>query len=218
LDAIKINLATFDFRYQRIARLVLIGVAAFVLLVSVNAIRIWFQNQGRLAAHRQKIERLESSLAEQRGQQKARADRGGGGEPEKIENNIIRISRLVARDVFPFDRLLDMLEANLPEGVHLGRLEANETIGAVLLEGVAESMDRVTVFVNQLESLEEVSRIALSKLTFQDEKDGNSAPGPQQISFVIEGNLALETFLPAETYGHLASILEAPIAASVKEK
>jgi hypothetical protein len=218
LDAIKINLATFDFRYQRIARLVLIGVAAFVLLVSVNAIRIWFQNQGRLAAHRQKIERLESSLAEQRGQQKARADRGGGGEPEKIENNIIRISRLVARDVFPFDRLLDMLEANLPEGVHLGRLEANETIGTVLLEGVAESMDRVTVFVNQLESLEEVSRIALSKLTFQDEKDGNSAPGPQQISFVIEGNLALETFLPAETYGHLASILEAPIAASVKEK
>jgi hypothetical protein len=218
LDAIKINLATFDFRYQRIARLVLIGVAAFVLLVSVNAIRIWFQNQGRLAAHRQKIERLESSLAEQRGQQKARADRGGGGEPEKIENNIIRISRLVARDVFPFDRLLDMLEANLPDGVHLGRLEANETIGAVLLEGVAESMDRVTVFVNQLESLEEVSRIALSKLTFQDEKDGNSAPGPQQISFVIEGNLALETFLPAETYGHLASILEAPIAASVKEK
>lgn len=218
MDAIKINLATFDFRYQRIARLVLIGVAAFVLLVSVNAIRIWFQNQGRLAAHRQKIERLESSLAEQRGQQKARADRGGGGEPEKIENNIIRISRLVARDVFPFDRLLDMLEANLPEGVHLGRLEANETIGAVLLEGVAESMDRVTVFVNQLESLEEVSRIALSKLTFQDEKDGNSAPGPQQISFVIEGNLALETFLPAETYGHLASILEAPIAASVKEK
>jgi hypothetical protein len=111
-----------------------------------------------------------------------------------------------------------MLEANLPDGVHLGRLEANETIGAVLLEGVAESMDRVTVFVNQLESLEEVSRIALSKLTFQDEKDGNSAPGPQQISFVIEGNLALETFLPAETYGHLASILEAPIAASVKEK
>lgn len=218
MDAIKINLATFDFRYQRIARLVLIGVAAFVLLVSVNAIRVWFQNQGRIAAHRQKIERLESSLAEQRGQQKARADRGGGGEPEKIENNIIRISRLVARDVFPFDRLLDMLEANLPEGVHLGRLEANETIGAVLLEGVAESMDRVTVFVNQLESLEEVSRIALSKLTFQDEKDGNSAPGPQQISFVIEGNLALETFLPAETYGHLASILEAPIAASVKEK
>ncbi|MCG6906916.1 MAG: PilN domain-containing protein [Desulfobacteraceae bacterium] len=218
MDAIKINLATFDFRYQRIARLVLIGVAAFVLLVSVNAIRIWFQNQGRLAAHRQKIERLESSLAEQRGQQKARADRGGGGEPEKIENNIIRISRLVARDVFPFDRLLDMLEANLPDGVHLGRLEANETIGAVLLEGVAESMDRVTVFVNQLESLEEVSRIALSKLTFQDEKDGNSAPGPQQISFVIEGNLALETFLPAETYGHLASILKAPIAASVKEK
>ena len=218
MDAIKINLATFDFRYQRIARLVLIGVAAFVLLVSVNAIRIWLQNQGRLAVHRQKIERLESSLAEQRGQQKARADRGGGGEPEKIENNIIRISRLVARDVFPFDRLLDMLEANLPQGVHLGRLEANETIGAVLLEGVAESMDRVTVFVNQLESLEEVSRIALSKLTFQDEKDGNSTPGPQQISFVIEGNLALETFLPAETYGHLASILEAPIAASVKEK
>ena len=124
----------------------------------------------------------------------------------------------MARDVFPFDRLLDMLEANLPDGVHLWRLEANETIGAVLLEGVAESMDRVTVFVNQLESLEEVSRIALSKLTFQDEKDGNSAPGPQQISFVIEGNLALETFLPAETYGHLASILEAPIAASVKEK
>jgi hypothetical protein len=124
---------------------------------------------------------------------------------------------LVARDVFPFDRLLDMLEANLPEGIRLGRLEANETIGTVLLEGVAESMDRVTVFVNQLESLAEVSRIALSKLTFHEEKDGTSATGPQQISFVIEGNLALETFLPAETYGNLASILEAPIAASLKE-
>jgi hypothetical protein len=218
LDAIKINLATFDFRYQRIARLVLIGVAAFVLLVSVNAIRIWFQNQGRIAAHRQKIERLESSLAAQRGQQQAQAARGGGAEPEKIENNIIRISRLVARDVFPFDRLLDMLEANLPEGVHLRRLEASETIGAVLVEGVAESMDRVTVFVSQLESLEELSRIALSELTFHEEKDEKSAPGPQQIYFVIEGNLALETFLPAETYGSLASILEAPIAASVKEK
>lgn len=217
MDAIKINLATFDFRYQRIARLVLIGVAALVLLVSVNAIRIWFQNQGRIAAHRQKIERLESSLAAQRGQQKDQAARGAGAEPEKIENNIIRISRLVARDVFPFDHLLDMLETNLPEGIQLRRLEANETIGAVLLEGVADSMDRVTIFINQLESLEEVGRIALSKLTFHEEKDGKSTPGPQQISFVIEGNLALETFLPAETYGNLASILEAPIAASLKE-
>jgi hypothetical protein len=195
----------------------LIGVAAFALLVSLNAIRVWFQNQGRIADHRQKIERLESSLAAQRSQQKAQAARGAGAEPEKIENNIIRISRLVARDVFPFDRLLDMLEANLPEGIRLGRLEANEAIGAVLLEGVAESMDRVTVFVNQLESLEEVRRIALSKLTFLEEKDGQSTPGPQQISFVIEGNLALETFLPAETYGNLASMLEAPIAASLKE-
>lgn len=217
MDAIKINLATFDFRYQRIARLVLIGVAAVLLLVSVNAIRIWFQNQGWIAAHRQKIERLESSLAVQRGQQKDQAARGAGAEPEKIESTIIRISRLVARDVFPFDRLLDMLETNLPEGIHLRRLEANETIGAVLLEGVAESMDRVTIFINQLESLEEVGRIALSKLTFHEEKDGKSAPGPQQISFVIEGNLALETFLPAETYGNLASILEAPSAASLKE-
>jgi hypothetical protein len=217
LDAIKINLATFDFRYQRIARLVLIGLAAVVLLVSVNAIRVWFQNQGRIAAHRQKIERLESSLAAQRGQQKAQAPRGAGVEPEKIENNIIRISRLVARDVFPFERLLNPLEANLPEGIHLRRLEANETIGALLLEGVAESMERVTVFINQLESLEEVNRIALSKLTFHEEKDGKPAPGPQQISFVIEGALALETFFPAEAYGHLASILEAPIAAALKE-
>jgi Tfp pilus assembly protein PilN len=217
LDAIKINLATFDFRYQRIARLALIVLGAVVLLVSVNAIRVWFQNQGRIAAHRQKIERLESSLAAQRGQQQAQAARGVGAEPEQIENNIIRISRLVARDVFPFDRLLDLLEANLPEGILLRRLEANEAIGAVLLEGVAESMERVTVFINQLESLEEVSRIALSKLTFHEEKDGKPVPGPQQISFVIEGALALETFFPAETHGHLASILEAPIAAALKE-
>lgn len=217
MDAIKINLATFDFRYQRIARLALIGLAAVVLLVSVNAIRVWFQNQGRIAAHRQKIERLESSLVAQRGQQKAQAAQGAGAEPEKIENNIIRISRLVARDVFPFDRLLNLLEANLPEGIHLRRLEANETIGAVLLEGVAESMEQVTVFINQLESLEEVSRIVLSKLTFHEEKDGKPVPGPQQISFVIEGALALETFFPAETYSHLASILEAPIAAALKD-
>ena len=65
--------------------------------------------------------------------------------------------------------------------------------------------------------LEEVSRIVLSKLTFHEEKDGKPVPGPQRISFVIEGTLALETFFPAEAYGHLASILEAPIAAALKE-
>jgi Tfp pilus assembly protein PilN len=217
LDAIKINLATFDFRYQRISQLVLIAVAVVALLVSINSIRMRFQYQSRISAYQHKIERLESSLADQRGQQKAQADRSVAMEPEKIENNIIRISRLVARDVFPIDRLLDMLETNLPDGIQLRRLEANENIGAVVLEGVAESMDRVTLFINQLESLEEVSRIALAKLTFHQEKNGKSAQGPQQILFVIEGALALESFLPAETYGNLASILEAPTAASLKE-
>jgi Tfp pilus assembly protein PilN len=217
LDAIKINLATFDFRYQRISQLVLIAVAVVALLVSINSIRMRFQYQSRISAYQHKIERLESSLADQRGQQKAQADRSVAMEPEKIENNIIRISRLVARDVFPIDRLLDMLETNLPDGIQLRRLEANENIGAVVLEGIAESMDRVTLFINQLESLEEVSRIALAKLTFHQEKNGKSAQGPQQILFVIEGALALESFLPAETYGNLASILEAPTAASLKE-
>ncbi|MFO7495891.1 MAG: PilN domain-containing protein [Desulfobacterales bacterium] len=217
MDAIKINLATFDFRYQRISQLVLIAVAVVALLVSINSIRMRFQYQSRISAYQHKIERLESSLADQRGQQKAQADRSVAMEPEKIENNIIRISRLVARDVFPIDRLLDMLETNLPDGIQLRRLEANENIGAVVLEGVAESMDRVTLFINQLESLEEVSRIALAKLTFHQEKNGKSAQGPQQILFVIEGALALESFLPAETYGNLASILEAPTAASLKE-
>lgn len=218
MDAIRINLATFDFRYQRIAKLVLIGFTVAVLLISINSIRLGLQNRSRIAAYQHKIERLESSLADQRGRQKAQTAQGGAAEPEMIENNIIRMSRLVVRDVFPIDRLLDMLESNLPDEVQLLRLEANETIGAIVLEGVAESMDRVTLFINQLESLEAVSRVALAKLTFNQGKNGKSAQDPEQIMFVIEGALSLESFLPAETYGNLASILEAPTAASLKEK
>jgi Tfp pilus assembly protein PilN len=218
LDAIRINLATFDFRYQRMARLVLIGVAAAVLLISLNLIRMRVAYQSRISAYHLKIEHLESRLADQRAQQEARAARGVAMAPEQVENNVIQVSRLVARDVFPIARLLDLLETNLPEGIQLRRLEANENIGAIVLEGVAESMDRVSLFVNQLESLEDISRVALGKLTFHEGKNEKSAQGAQQISFVIEGALALDRFLPAETYGNLVSILEAPTAESLKEK
>lgn len=208
-------MATFDFRYQRIGHWVLIGFAVFVLLVSINSIRMGFQYQRRILDHRQKISQLETNLIGKRSAQKAPVAKDDAAETEK---KIVQVSQMVARDVFPFDRLLDMLEDKLPAGIQLQRLEANEKIGLVVLEGVAKAMDRVTLFIKQLESLDGFSKIALAKLTFDQEKKGKAGQGPQQIVFVIEGTLVLERILPLETYGDLASVLTGEAGTPLKEE
>jgi len=150
LEPIKINLATFEYQDKRLAYPVMLMTALIILLISILSIRTGINTQGEINEYEKTIESQEQNAIKRQQIKKETTRRLKDTEIESLKKDIGFINSLIKMDAYPYDRMLDTLELCLPRGIVLSDLKMSKDLNMVTLQGKADSMEKITDFINSL--------------------------------------------------------------------
>jgi Tfp pilus assembly protein PilN len=188
LEPIKINLATFEYQDKRLAYPVMLITALIVLLVSILSIRTGMNTQGEINEYEKTIDSQEQSVIKRQQIKKENVRRLKDGEVESLKKDIDFINGLIKMDAYPYDRLLDSLEVCMPQGVVLSDLKMSKDLDMVTLKGEVDSMDNITVFLNNLNDSKIFKNNNLLNLSVsrEDNRGEDSSSMDDAITFEME--------------------------------
>lgn len=150
MEPIKINLATFEYQDKRLSYPVMLITALIVLLVSFLSIRTGINSQGEINEYEKRILSQEQDSIKRQQIKKETARRLKDTEIESLKKDIAFINSLIKMDAYPYDRMLDTLELCIPGGIVFSDIKMSKDMNMMTLQGKADSMDKITVFMNSL--------------------------------------------------------------------
>ena len=171
MEPIKINLATFEYQDKRLAYPVMLVTAFVVLLFSFFSIRTGINTQGEINEYEKTIDSQEQGAIRRQQIKKESTRRLKDKEIESLKKDIDFINGLIKTDAYPYDRLLDSLEACMPQGVVLSELKMSKDLNMVTLMGKVDTMDKITVFINNLNELKIFKNNNLLNLSVSQENN-----------------------------------------------
>jgi hypothetical protein len=205
----RINLTTLEHLNKRRLQGVLAAVLALLLAISVWNLYLGLRYHGERRTYQSRIDRLEKEL-------------GQGTATDSLDDAAWRsaqqagrfLNRLVAIDIFPWPLVLDVLEEAIPQGVALNRFSPDDDLNALLLEGTAESVERLTQFQSALEKTPLFSSVALQTMALEGRGAGGSGPAMSGsgLSFELRCRFNLTRLFPEENRGGLGWTLAKPEA------
>ncbi len=124
--------------------------ALIVLLISFLSIRTGINSQGEINEYKKRIVSQEQDSIKRQQIKKETTRRLKDTEIESLKKDIAFINSLIKMDAYPYDRILDTLELCIPGGIVLSDIKMSKDMNMVTLQGKADSMDKITVFINSL--------------------------------------------------------------------
>ena len=124
--------------------MVLIGIAGCL------DIYLFLSHRSTVAVYRQKIDQLKQEMAESESVGAGTPLGLSKGEKEAVTQQVKFINTLIMKDIFPWPRVLDMLETDLPEDMLLERVTHSQDYKTLVLLGAAGSPDVVASFMDRL--------------------------------------------------------------------
>jgi Tfp pilus assembly protein PilN len=191
LETIKINLATFEYQDKRISYPVMLLVAVMVLIISSLSIKAGLNGQSQIKGYESSINEREQGLLKK--QQIKESPSLKDNEIESIKNEVNFINGIINQHAYPYDRLLDPLEAFVPQGVVLSSFGMSKDFNRVILNGRADSMNDITLFLNNLNNSTIYKNSNLMNLSVSPEgKTPEETASSAGITFEIESAIAKE--------------------------
>lgn len=148
METIKINLATFEYQDKRLSYPVILVVSVIVLMISSLSIKAGLNRQAEIKEYEKIISEREQSTLKK--QQIEKTPRLKDTEIESVKNDASFISGIINQHAYPYDRLFDALEASAPNGVVISSFGMSKDFNKVILDGKADSMNNITLFLNNL--------------------------------------------------------------------
>lgn len=186
METIKINLATFEYQDRRISYPVMLVAAVIVLLISSLSIKTGLDRQAKIKEGEKIIYNQEQSALKR--QQIEKAPKLKDAEIESIKNDANFINGIINQHAYPYDRLLDALEDGVPKGVIISSFGMSKELNKVILDGKSDSMNNITLFLNNLNDSKIYKNSNLLSLSVSQEN--NTEEGPTSsgngITFEIE--------------------------------
>jgi len=190
LETIKINLATFEYQDKRISYPVMLLVAVMVLIISSLSIKAGLNGQSKIKGYETSINEREQGLLKRQIKESPRLK---DNEIESIKNEANFINGIINQHDYPYDRLLDPLEACVPQGVVLSSFGMSKDFNRVILNGRADSMNDITLFLNNLNNSTIYKNSNLMNLSVSPEgKTPEETASSAGITFEIESAIARE--------------------------
>jgi Tfp pilus assembly protein PilN len=187
MNALSLNLATFEYRTRRVAAMLLFVTGLAVVVISLNSIFGGLELRDEIREYEKRIEQLENVRAKAAAHGRGKTEKPLGQEAMRtIKEQASLVNQLIVSDLFPWDRLLDGIEGALPEEVLLSSLRPSGDRKKITLTGRARSTESLSRFMGGLEDSDVVERAALTKLHVERENGHSSA-----MAFEIEGKLRL---------------------------
>ncbi len=204
MQPIKINMATVEYFDKRYVHSALIGFAAFILIISSHNIYSFFNNKKEINNYTEKISRLESSLIGEKRILNEKMEKTGENKITSASKKTLFVNRLIARDIFPWNQLLYMLEIRLPDEMLLTNFSPSENFKHLTLKGSADSTGAISLFLTRLNDWDLLQNNILTSLSLIK---NNSKEDNGKIQFTIESTFRVDRFFTSNGYGDLGKIL-----------
>jgi len=208
LETIKANLSTYDYFDMRLANLICIGLVISVLLVSAYNIHLYFRFQKEIHDYEEK-----NVLMEQRFQKIKHMQ---GESSKKIDENDINsikakadfVNRLIAIDIFPWQKILDELELIMPGDMILQDFTTSDDFSTIILKGDAGSTQSISLFLNRLNAVKLFQNNLLLGFNVKSGTLAGETKGETLVlRFKIESQLRIDLLFSECGYEDLGKIL-----------
>jgi Tfp pilus assembly protein PilN len=203
MTPIPLNLAT-EARFHRWRiRLVIAALALLGLFFTAGGLLRAARLAGQVAAYEADLARLAAERADRERVRRAEKMSVSEEELEKTRRRAHWINRQIARDLYPWVRLLDALEANLPGTLYLTRIVSEDGGRGLRMEGFAASMEQVSGYLQKKESVALFERIVLENVEVEPMETESAEGGWPPVGFEIDSRLQPRQLFPPETYGSI---------------
>lgn len=176
MEPIKINLATFEYQDKRLSYTVMLLTALIVLIVSIFSIRSAANTQTEIKEYEKKIAEQEQNIIKRQKIRKENIKKLNDAEIKSLKKNIDFVNGLINKDAYPYDRLLDLFELCVPQGIVLSSFKMSKDLDEVVVEGKADSMNEITVFLNKLNESKSYKKNNLLNLSIAQKNNAHDEP------------------------------------------
>jgi len=180
-------MATLQYHDKRIVYSVVLGAIILIVAITGYNINMGVKYQKEISEYEEKIGKLvEQNQSKRKFLHKELKEE----EIKQIKTDALFVNKLIAIDIFPWDRLLETLEDNMPEDIILMNLSFSEIYDKLLLKGYAGSIEKIALFLKKLEESSMFQKCMILKLSV--EKDGLEEISKKKsfnIYFEIESSL-----------------------------
>jgi Tfp pilus assembly protein PilN len=187
MNALSLNLVTFEYRTRRVAACLIFAMGLAAVVISLYSIHGGIELRDEIREYGKRIAQLEVLHAKVAAHGKEKAGRSLGEKAmQTIRHQATVVNQLIVSDVFPWDRVLDSLERALPEGVLLSSLRPSGDRKKIILTGQSKTTESLSRFMSRLDQSGVIDRAALSRLNVEGENGHSGA-----MAFEIEARLRL---------------------------
>jgi Fimbrial assembly protein (PilN) len=205
LDPIRVNLATFVYYDRRVAYTTLVILVVFLAGITLLNLNRGVYYQGEIRSYNDKIKRLEKQLSKRKQTREKLLKELKGEEMQIIREGAKLVNQIIVKDVFPWDRLLDAIETDMPKGMVLKDIKVADDFSKVTLSGFAETPKNIAQLLKNFRKSGIFEKSLLTQLNIEQEKPGVH-PNPKQagLSFEVENSLLLEGLFGGKKYEHFS--------------
>jgi len=195
-------MATLEYYDKRIVYSFVLGAIIFLVAITGYNINMGVKYQKEMSEYEEKIEKLEQNQSPKKFLHKELKEE----EINQIKTDALFVNKLIAIDIFPWDRLLETLEDDTPEDIILMNLSLFDIYDKLLLKGYAGSIEQIALFLKKLEESSIFQKCMILKLSI--DKGGLEKISKKKsfnIYFEIESSLLMKEIFPEDKYGNLAT-------------
>ena len=195
-------MATLEYYDKRIVYSFVLGAIIFLVAITGYNINMGVKYQKEMSEYEEKIEKLEQNQSPKKFLHKELKEE----EINQIKTDALFVNKLIAIDIFPWDRLLETLEDDTPEDIILMDLSLFDIYDKLLLKGYAGSIEQIALFLKKLEESSIFQKCMILKLSI--DKGGLEKISKKKsfnIYFEIESSLLMKEIFPEDKYGNLAT-------------
>ena len=161
-------MATLEYHDKRIVYSVVLGAIIFLSAITGYNINMGVKYQKEISEYEEKIGKLEQNQSQKKFLHKELKEE----EIKQIKTDALFVNKLIAIDIFPWDRLLETLEDNIPEDIILMNLSLSDIYGSniydkLLLKGSAGSIEKIALFLKKLEESSMFQKCMILKLSVE---------------------------------------------------
>ena len=157
--------------------------------------------QEEIQSYNDKLRRLEKQLSKRKQTREKILRTLKGEEMQIIREGARRLNRIIIKDVFPWDRLLDGVELAVPDGMRLKEFKVAGDFSKVTLSGIAETPKSIAQLLKNLGKTDFVEKSLLTKLSVEKMKSESVVKTTDAgTSFEVECGLILEKLFGGKEY------------------
>jgi hypothetical protein len=197
-NPIKLNLVSLRYRGKRMEHSIIVGATLILLIISGYNVYSGFRNRIEIFRYEKRIEQIEKGIRTNQRRDNGSSPTYKREEIATVRQQMMHVNQIIAKDVFPWGRLLDILEQEMPPAVTLERFSTKNQFKTLYLSGRSASVDAISIFLKQLEKSVFFHSVELGNLDFQKSN---------AVKFKIKGQINFQALLPQKIYGDLWKIM-----------